>query len=153
MKREGSSVGQEGNDMQGRKRPSYQIYRFNAITIKTPIILQRHEKSYYQSHLERKKKKPTIEETILLLLLLVIFCFSFFFVMNLLSSDMFSAEFFFIKYFLHLHFKCYPQSSLYPPPTLLRYSPTPTSWPWRSPVLRHIKFARPRDLSSPVMAD
>jgi hypothetical protein len=24
---------------------------------------------------------------------------------------------------------------------LLPYPPTPTSWPWRSPVLRHIKFA------------
>jgi hypothetical protein len=29
----------------------------------------------------------------------------------------------------------------YPPP------PTPTSWPWHSPVLRHIKFARPMGLS------
>jgi hypothetical protein len=26
---------------------------------------------------------------------------------------------FFIRYFLHLHFKCYPQSPLYPPPALL----------------------------------
>ena len=25
---------------------------------------------------------------------------------------------------------------------------TPTSWPWHSPILRHIKFARPRGLSS-----
>jgi hypothetical protein len=30
----------------------------------------------------------------------------------------------------------------------LPYPPTPTSWPWHSPVLRHIKFARPRGLSS-----
>ena len=30
----------------------------------------------------------------------------------------------------------------FPPP------PIPTSWPWRSPVLRHIKFARPSGLSS-----
>ena len=30
----------------------------------------------------------------------------------------------------------------------LPYPPTPTSWPWQSPVLRHIKFARPRGLSS-----
>jgi hypothetical protein len=55
---------------------------------------------------------------------------------------------FFIRYFLHLHFKCYPESSLNPPPTLLPYPPTPTSWPWCSPVLGHIKFARPRGLSS-----
>jgi hypothetical protein len=32
------------------------------------------------------------------------------------------------------------------PPTL-PYPPTSTSWPWRSPVLRHIKFARPMGLS------
>jgi hypothetical protein len=32
-----------------------------------------------------------------------------------------------------------------PPP--LPYRPTPTSWPWRSPVLGHIKFARPMGLS------
>jgi hypothetical protein len=30
----------------------------------------------------------------------------------------------------------------------LSYPPTPTSWPWCSPVLGHIKFARPRGLSS-----
>jgi hypothetical protein len=53
---------------------------------------------------------------------------------------------FFISYFLHLHFKCYPKSSLHPPS--LPYPPTLTSWPWRSPVLGHIKFARPRGLSS-----
>jgi hypothetical protein len=34
------------------------------------------------------------------------------------------------------------------PSAMLPYPPTPTSWPWRSPVLRHIKFARPRGLSS-----
>jgi hypothetical protein len=55
---------------------------------------------------------------------------------------------FFIRYFLHLHFKCYPESPLYPSPTLLLYPPTPTSWPWCSPVLGHIKFARPRGLFS-----
>jgi hypothetical protein len=27
---------------------------------------------------------------------------------------------FFIRYFLHLHFKCYPESPLYPPPNLLQ---------------------------------
>ena len=38
----------------------------------------------------------------------------------------------------------YPNSL--PPPTLLPYPPTPTSWPWHSPVLGHIKFVRPRGL-------
>jgi hypothetical protein len=51
--------------------------------------------------------------------------------------------------FLKLHFKCYHKSSLYPHPTaLLPYPPTPTSWLWHSPVLGHIKFARPRGLFS-----
>jgi hypothetical protein len=50
----------------------------------------------------------------------------------------------FIRYFLHLHFKCYPESPLYPPPVLLPNPPTPTSWPWYSPLLGHIIFARPR---------
>jgi hypothetical protein len=56
--------------------------------------------------------------------------------------------FHFIRYFLYLHFKCYPESPLYPPPALLPYPPTHSSWPWRSLELGHIKFARPRGLSS-----
>jgi hypothetical protein len=50
-----------------------------------------------------------------------------------------------IRYFLHLQFQFYPKS----PPSLSPYSAilTPTSWPWHSPVLRHIKFARPMGLS------
>jgi hypothetical protein len=32
--------------------------------------------------------------------------------------------------------------------TLLPYPPTPISWPWSSLVLGHIKFERPRGLSS-----
>jgi hypothetical protein len=50
----------------------------------------------------------------------------------------------FIRYFLHLQFKCYPKSPLYPPPTLLPNPFTPASWTWHSPVLGHIIFARPR---------
>ena len=38
----------------------------------------------------------------------------------------------FIRYFLHLHFKCYPQSLLYAPPTLLPNPPTPASWQFGS---------------------
>jgi hypothetical protein len=55
----------------------------------------------------------------------------------------------FIRYFLHLHFKCYLQSPLYPPPTLLLNPPSPASWPWHSSVLGHIIFAIPR-ASPPV---
>jgi hypothetical protein len=39
---------------------------------------------------------------------------------------------FFIRYFLHLHFKCYSQSPLHLPPALLPNPPTPASWPWHS---------------------
>ena len=34
------------------------------------------------------------------------------------------------------------------PPAQLPYLTTPTSWPWRSPVVGHIEFAKPRGLSS-----
>ena len=47
----------------------------------------------------------------------------------------------FIRYFPQLHFQCYPKSPPYLPP--YPYPPTPTFWPWRSPVLGHIKFASP----------
>jgi hypothetical protein len=55
---------------------------------------------------------------------------------------------FFIRYFLHLHFKCYLKSPLYPPPALLPNPPTLASWAWHSPVLEHMIFARPR--ASPI---
>jgi hypothetical protein len=51
---------------------------------------------------------------------------------------------YFIRYFLHLHFKCYSESPLYLPPTLFPNQPTPTSWPWHSLVLGYIIFVRPR---------
>jgi hypothetical protein len=51
---------------------------------------------------------------------------------------------FFIRYFLHLHFKCYPESPLYPPHSLLLNPPTPASWLWHSPVLGHMIFTIPR---------
>jgi hypothetical protein len=50
----------------------------------------------------------------------------------------------FIRDFLHLQFKCYPESPLYLTPALLPNPPTPVSCPWCFPVLGHIKFARPR---------
>jgi hypothetical protein len=52
----------------------------------------------------------------------------------------------FIRYLFNLHFQCYPKV----PHTLphpLPHPPTLTSWPWRSPVLRHIKLAWPMGLS------
>jgi hypothetical protein len=55
--------------------------------------------------------------------------------------------FFFITYFSQLHFQCYPKSPPHPPPPPLPYPPIPIFWPWRSPVLGHIKFACPMGLS------
>jgi hypothetical protein len=57
--------------------------------------------------------------------------------------------FIFIFYWVFISFT-FPMLSQKSPHTLpprLPYPCTPTSWPWRSPVLRHIKFARPMGLS------
>jgi hypothetical protein len=64
-----------------------------------------------------------------------------------LGVSFFFFFYFLIRYFLHLHFKHYPKSTHTLPPPPLPYPPIPTSWPWCSPVLSHIKFARPRSLS------
>jgi hypothetical protein len=55
-------------------------------------------------------------------------------------------KYFFIMYFPQLNFQCYTKSPPYPPPPL-PYPPIPTFWPWRSPILGHIKFACPMGLS------
>jgi hypothetical protein len=68
-----------------------------------------------------------------------------------ISVSFFFFFYIFIRYFLHLNFKCYPTSPLYTSPALLPYLLTPTSWPWRSPVLGHIKFARPRGLKEFIL--
>jgi hypothetical protein len=41
-----------------------------------------------------------------------------------------------IGYLFHLHFQCYPKST-HMLPHQLPHPPSPTSWPWHSPVLRH----------------
>jgi hypothetical protein len=66
-------------------------------------------------------------------------CFFFLFFFNL--GDI---TFILSRYFLHLHFKCYPESPLHPLPALLPNPPTPASWPWHSPILGHMIFKRPR---------
>jgi hypothetical protein len=66
----------------------------------------------------------------------------------------FSSSFlFFIRYFLYLHFKCYPlfwfplwRTPIHTPTALplLTNPPTPGSWPWHSPTLGHRAFMGPR---------
>jgi hypothetical protein len=54
---------------------------------------------------------------------------------------------FFIRYFLHLHFKCYPESPPYLPPP----PPTYTSWPWCSPVLGAYKVCKTKGPLFPMI--
>jgi hypothetical protein len=44
--------------------------------------------------------------------------------------------FFLIRYFLHLHFKCYPESPLYPSHAMLPNPPTPAFWPSMYDIIR-----------------
>jgi hypothetical protein len=53
---------------------------------------------------------------------------------------------FFNYVFSSFAFPMLSQKSPITSPTI-PYPPTPTFWPWRSPVLGHIKFACPMDLS------
>ena len=71
------------------------------------------------------------------------------------------AFLFFAKYFLYLHFKCYPLSWLphwkplnriHSPFHLLINTSTPTSWPWHSPTLGQRAFTGPR-ASPPIETD
>jgi hypothetical protein len=55
--------------------------------------------------------------------------------------------YFFTMYFPQLHFQCYPKSPPYPPLPHFPTHPFPFFWPWRSPVLGHIKFVCPMGLS------
>jgi hypothetical protein len=63
---------------------------------------------------------------------------------------------FMYSFFLSFSFYCYAFSSFTFPMLIQKapipsppfpYPPTPTLWPWRSPVLGHIKFANPMGLS------
>jgi hypothetical protein len=68
-----------------------------------------------------------------------------------LNSYSISSLHFFIRYFLYLHFKCYPLSwfptrklpIIYPLP-LLTNPPTPASLSWHSPTLGHQAFSGPK---------
>jgi hypothetical protein len=68
--------------------------------------------------------------------------------MSLLAPTSNTHIFFIFLLFSSFTFQMLSQKSPIPSPALLPYPPTPTSWPWHSPVLGHIKFARPRGLFS-----
>jgi hypothetical protein len=73
------------------------------------------------------------------------FFFSFLFSSFLFFSFLFfSFLFFSTRYFLHLLFKCYPTSPIYPPPALFPNPPTPAIRHWHSPILGHIIFTKTR---------
>jgi hypothetical protein len=57
------------------------------------------------------------------------------------SSCSFFSPQLFIRYLLHLHFKCYPKTLLYPSPSCSPTHPLPLLGPGVSPVLGYIKFA------------
>jgi hypothetical protein len=63
-------------------------------------------------------------------------------------EDQYVLFIFLITYFLHLHFRSYSESPLYLPPALLTNPTSPASWPWHSPVLGHMIFAKPRASSA-----
>ena len=65
----------------------------------------------------------------------------------ILQSDYFFFNFSLDIFFIYIS-NAIPKVPYTLPAPLLPYPPTPTSWPWHSPVLGHIKFARPRGLSS-----
>jgi hypothetical protein len=79
---------------------------------------------------------------LMIFLFFIFYFFSFFFFCFFFLFFSFSI---FIRYLAHLHFQCYTKSPSYPPQ--LPHPPTPPFWPWRSPVLGHIKFACPMGLS------
>jgi hypothetical protein len=54
---------------------------------------------------------------------------------------------FLLKNFLLGIYFIYISNAIPKVPHTLTHPPTPTSWPWHSPVLRHIKFAQPMGLS------
>jgi hypothetical protein len=70
---------------------------------------------------------------------------------SLIQGNIAVICFFFIQFFIDIFF-IYISNAIpkvpYTLSTLLPYPLTPTSWPWCSPVLGHIKFARPRRFSS-----
>jgi hypothetical protein len=56
-------------------------------------------------------------------------CSLIFFVTVFIHIACYGYIYIFIRYFLYLHFKCYPESSLYPPPTLSPTHPLPLLGP------------------------
>jgi hypothetical protein len=91
------------------------------------------------------------EEMKLMMMIGALNCFWALCMLVLIALELITRFLFFIfKYFLLGIFLIYISNAIPKVPhTLLTlpYPPTPTFWPWRSPVLGHIKFAWPMGLS------
>jgi hypothetical protein len=93
---------------------------------------------------------------LLLVFLIKVSCqiIGFHFKTEILSSARFdsisSTEIFYYLFLLGIYFIYISNDILkvpHTPPHPLPHTPTPTSWPWHSLVLRHKKFSRPMGLS------
>ena len=70
---------------------------------------------------------------------------------HVVVPESFGLSFVFIRYFLYLHFKCYPLSwfpsgklTVPSPLHLLTNVPTTPFWLWHSPTIGHRAFTGPR---------
>jgi hypothetical protein len=59
-------------------------------------------------------------------------------------NDFFIYEMFLLDIFFIYISNAIPKAPYTLPPALLPNLPTPASWPWHSPVLGHMIFARPK---------
>ena len=75
------------------------------------------------------------------------FCVCLFVCLFVIGRHLFFFNFLLCIFFIYIS-NGIPKVPYTLPPALLSFPPTPTSWPWHSPVLGHIKFAIPRGLSS-----
>jgi hypothetical protein len=112
-------------------------------------------KNEKERHEERGRRRndgqfppPLLMLTVVFVCLFFVFCFCFFICRSLPYRD---GSFLIIRYFLYLHFKCYPLSwfSLWKHPIafhlpLLTNLPTPAFWPCHSSTLGHRAFTGPR---------
>ena len=127
----------EGTSHQEAKHDSYLIFIFACPTSQSQRAQPRLAEGYFP--LDRRNWPDSLN------ILTVSLCQDSWNISNTISFILAHKYFFIIFKFT---FQMLSQKFPVPSPTLLPCPPTPTSWPWHSPVPGHIKFARPRGLSS-----